>query len=225
MHRILAAVTSVAMCCSFSACNMIPGMGGGGGAGGSYTPQECYNNQYSGDLADAKVGRWVSYVSEAGAAKSTMTTKIVGQDGGDWWIESWMDTGSMAYGLLFQVGHGKKITKAWATPKDGKEWKEISVKEPAQSPAGGDGPKPAIKESSEKKEVKAGAFDCKKLEVTVSVQGKDYTSVSWYSKDVWKIAMGAPEHGGLVASEGSGSKMSLDGKGEDAKPTVELPKK
>lgn len=223
MSRFLSAVTAAALCASFSGCNLIPGMGGGGGGG--YTPTECMNNQYAGDLADAKEGRWVSYVSESGAAKSTMTTKIVGKDGGNWWIESWMDAGSMAYGFLFVVDGSKKITKAWAAPKDGKEWKEITVKEPPKASGGGDGPKPSIKESGEKKDVKAGSFDCKKLEVTVNVQGKDYTSVSWYSKDVWKIGMGSPEHGGLVAMEGSGSKMLLDAKGEDGKPSIELPKK
>ena len=36
-----------------------------------------------------------------------MTTKIVGKDGGNWWIESWMDAGSMAFGYLFVVGSDK----------------------------------------------------------------------------------------------------------------------
>ena len=221
MARLLSVVTAIVVCVSFSGCNLIPGMGGGGGG---YTPADCFNNQYTGDLADAKEGRWVSYVTEAGGSKTTMTTKIVGKDGGNWWVESWMDAGSMAYGYLFVVGSDKKISKAWAAPKDGKEWKEITVKEPPKPQGGQEGPKPTIKESSEKKEVKAGAFDCKKLDVTVNVQGKDYNSLSWYSKDVWRIGM-CSEHGGLVATEGSGSKMALDSKGEDGKPTIELPKK
>ena len=114
-------------------------------------------------------------------------------------------------------------TKAWAAPKDGKEWKEITVKEPPKGQAG-DAPKPTIKQPNEKKEVKAGAFDSKKLDVTVNVQGKDYNSLTWYSKDVWKLYMGG-EHGGLVATEASGSKTTLEAKAEDAKPTIELPKK
>jgi hypothetical protein len=84
--------------------------------------------------------------------------------------------------------------------------------------------KPTIKESNEKKEVKAGSFDSKRLDVTVNVQGKDYTSTTWYSKDVWKIAMPS-EHGGAVAMEASGSKTSLEAKADDAKPTIELPAK
>jgi len=72
--------------------------------------------------------------------------------------------------------------------------------------------------------VKAGAFESKKLDVTVNVQGKDYNSLSWYSKDVWKLYTGS-EHGGLVAMEASGSKTTLEAKAEDAKPTIELPKK
>ena len=68
---------------------------------------------------------------------------------------------------------------------------------------GGDAPKPQVKESDEKKEVKAGSFSCRRLDVTVNVQGKDYTSASWFAKDVWKIYAGS-EHGGLVATEASG---------------------
>ncbi len=219
MARFLSVVAAMAVCFSFTACGLLP-FGGGGGA---YKPTECMNNQYTGDLGDAKVGRSVTYVSEAGGSKTTMTTKIVGKDGGDTWIESWMEMPSMAYGFLFKVGGDKKISEAYAAAKDDKEWTKITVKEPPKMDAQ-KGPEPKIKESSEKKEVKAGNFDCKKLDVTVNVQGKDYNSCSWYSKDVWKIAMGS-EHGGLVASEGSGSKMTLEAKAEDAKPTIELPKK
>lgn len=220
MARSLSLVAAVAVSLSFAGCSLIPGMGGGGGA---YKPTECMNNQYAGDLADAKVGRSVTYASEAGGSKTLMTTKIVGKDGDAWWIESWMEMPSMAYGFLFKVGGDKKISEAYAAAKDDKEWTKITVKEPPKMDAQA-GPKPTIKESSEKKEVKAGAFDCKKLDVTVNVQGKDYTSQTWYSKNVWKIAMPS-EHGGMVAMEGSGSKMSLEAKAEDAKPTIELPAK
>jgi hypothetical protein len=221
MARFLSLVLAVAVCVSFAGCGFLPF---GGGGGGGYTPTECFNNQYTGDIADAKEGRSMTYVTEASGSKITNTIKVVGKDGGSFYIEQWMDMGSMAYGYLFLVGGDKKITKAWAAPKDGKEWKEITVKEPPKPGAAQDGPKPTIKESNEKKEVKAGAFDSKKLDVTVNVQGKDYNSLSWFSKDVWKLYTGG-EHGGLVATEASGSKTTLEAKAEDAKPTIELPKK
>ncbi len=221
MSRILAAVTAVVLCGSFSGCQFIPGMGGGASA---YAPTEVMNSMYQGDLADAKEGRWMTYVSEAGGSKTSTTIKVVGKDGDSAWVEYWMDMGSMAYGYLFVVGKDKKITKAWAAPKDGKEWKEIKVTEPPKAGPAGDAPKPTIKESDEKKEVKAGSFSSHKMDVTVNVQGKDYNSQSWYSKDVWKLYIGN-DNGGLVAMEASGSKTSLDSKGEDGKPTIELPKK
>lgn len=220
MARILAAVTAVALCGTFAGCQFIPGMGGGAGA---YTPPEVANNFYQGDLADAKPGRSVTYVADSGASKVTTTVKVVGKDGNDTWIEYWMDMGSMTYGYLIVVGADKKISKAWAAPKDGKEWKEIKVTEPPKA-QGGDAPKSTVKESDEKKDVKAGSFQSRKLDVTVNVQGKDYNSLSWFSKDVWKLYSGS-EHGGLVATEASGSKTWLDAKAEDAKPTIELPKK
>jgi hypothetical protein len=221
MTRILAAVTAVVVCGSFLGCQFIPGMGGGGAS--AYAPTEVANSMYQGDLADAKEGRWMTYVMEAGASKTSTTVKIVGKDGDSAWVEYWMDMGSMAYGYLFVVGRDKKITKAWATPKDGKEWKEIKVTEPPKGQPG-DAPKPTIKESDEKKEVKAGSFSSHKMDVTVNIGGKDYNSQSWYSKDVWKLYIGT-DNGGLVAMEASGSKTSLDGKGEDGKPSSELPKK
>ena len=221
MSRILAVLASVVMCASFSGCQFIPGMGGGASA---YAPTEVTNTMYQGDLADAKEGRFMTYVSEAGGSKTSTTVKVVGKDGDNFWIEYWMDMGSMAYGYLFVVGKDKKISKAWAAPKDGKEWKEIKVTEPPKAGPAGDAPKPTIKESDEKKEVKAGAFASHKMDVTVNVGGKDYNSQTWYSKDVWKLYMGN-DNGGIVAMEGSGSKMGLDAKGEDGKPTIELPKK
>lgn len=222
MSRFLAAVTAVVVCATFSGCQFIPGFGGG--AGGGYTPTEVPNSMFQGDVADAKEGRSMTYVMEAGGSKTTTTIKVVGKDGDNAWVEYWMDMGSMAYGYLFVVGKDKKISKAWAAPKDGKEWKEIKVTEPPKAGPAGDGPKPTIKESDEKKEVKAGAFQSHKLDVTVNVQGKDYNSLSWFSKDVWKLYSGN-EHGGLVAMEASGSKTWLEAKAEDAKPTIELPKK
>lgn len=219
MARFLLA-TAAAVAMSGVGCSMIPGMGGGGGA---WKPTECFNTQFGGDLSAAKVGSHVTYVSEAGGNKTSQTVKVVGKDGNDWLVEHWMDMGSMSYGFLFQIGADKKIKKAWAAGKDDKEWTSITVKDPPAAPAG-DAPKPVIKESNEKKEVKAGSFDCKRLDVTVNVQGKDYTSVTWFSKDAPKIYIGG-DHGGAVAMEAAGSKTTLEAKGEDAKPTLELPKK
>jgi hypothetical protein len=219
MRRFLALIVAVAASAAV-ACGGLPGMGGGGGA---YKPTECQNNQFPGDLSAAKEGQYVTYVSDSAGNKMTQTAKVVGKDGSDWLVEHWMDMGSMAYGFLFQIGGDKKIKKAWAAAKGDKEWTSITVKEPAAAPAA-DGPKPTIKESNEKKEVKAGTFDCKRLDVTVNVQGKDYQNTSWISKDAPKILMGS-EHGGIVATEGSGAKTWLEAKGDDAKATIELPKK
>jgi|SRR6185436_8445794 len=219
MSRFLSVVAAMAVCASFSGCGLL-NFGGGGG----YKPKECFNNAYAGDLGDAKVGRSVTYAMEAAGSKTLMTTKIVGQDGGAWWIESWMENPNMNLGYLYKVGSDKKVSEAYVANKDDKEWTKIDVKEPPKMDAPAGGQKPTIKESNEKKDVKAGGFDCKRLDVTVNVQGKDYTSTTWYSKDVWKIAMPS-EHGGAVAMEASGSKTSLEAKAEDAKPTIELPAK
>ena len=200
----------------------VPGMGGGSG-GGAYAPAECARNQFQGDLSNAREGQEVVYAIDAGGQSTTQSVKVVGKDGSDVYVEQWLDMPSMGYGYLFLVGPDKAIKKAWAAPKDGKAWKEIAVKDPPAGQAG-DAPKPTIKESSEKKEVPAGAFQAKRLDVTVNVQGKDYTSVAWYSKDVPPIYM-ASEHGGVVALETSGSRTELKSVKTDAKATLDLPKK
>ena len=222
MSRILSFATAL-VCAAVVSCGGLPGMGGGSGGGGAYKPTECFNNQFPGDLSNAKEGQEVVYATEASGQTTTQTVKVVGKEGADYLVEQWVDMPSMGYGLLFLVGADKKIKKAWAAPKDGKEWTSIPVKDPPAAQAG-DAPKPTIKESSEKKEVPAGAFSAKRLDVTVNVQGKDYTSVSWFSKDVPPIYMGS-EHGGVVATEASGSKTSLKSLKKDAKATIELPKK
>lgn len=219
MRRILAVVAAVAASTG-AACGGLPMMGGGGA--GAYKPAECFSNQFGGDLSSAKEGQYATYVADSSGNKMTQTVKVVGKSGSDWLVEHWMDMGSMAYGFLFQVGGDKKITKAWAAAKGDKAWTSIAVKDPPAAPAG-DAPKPVIKESSEKKEVKAGSFDCKRVDTTVQVQGKDYASTAWFSKDAPKIYIGSP-HGGAVAMEASGSKTWLEAKGDDAKPTIELPK-
>jgi len=218
MRRIMALVVAVAAT-SGAACGFIP-MGGGGGAGG-YKPAECQNNQYGGDLSSAKEGQYATYVADNSGNKMTQTFKVVGKRGSDWVVEHWMDMGSTAYGFLFQIGGDKKIAKAWAAAKGDKEWTSIAVKEPA--PVSGDAPKARTKESDEKKDVKAGTFDCRRVDATVTVQGKDYESTSWFAKSAPRLYISG-EHGGAVAMESAGSKTWLDARGDDAKPTIELPK-
>jgi hypothetical protein len=200
-------------------CGLLP-FGGGAAA---WKPTEVMNNQFPGDLSAAKEGQWLTYVTEAAGNKTSQTVKIVGKSGNDVWVEHWMDMGTMAYGSLYKIGGDKKISKAYAAAKDEKEWTEIKVNEPPKPPQGGDAPKPQIKESDEKKEVKAGAFSSHRTDVTMNISGKDYKSTTWFSKDVPKIYMGG-EHGGMVAMETENSKTWLDAKGEDGKATLPLPK-
>jgi len=190
---------------------------------GGWKPTECMSNQCTVDPTDAKVGRWMTYRSEAGVAKTDMTTRIVDKAGEDLWVESWMDAGTMKYGFLFQVGPDKVIKKAWAAADGDPAWTSITVKEPPKGAGAGGGPAPTVKTSEEKKEVKAGSFDCTRLDVSVTVGGKEYKSSTWYSKSVWKLQNGT-EHGGMLAMEGTGVKFFLEGLGEDAKPTLPLPK-
>lgn len=219
MSRVPAVLTAVVMVASFSGCQFIPGFGGGGAP----LPTEVPNTLFTGDPANLKEGRWMTNASEASGYKSTTTVKCVGKDGGNSWVEWWTEAGGNATGYLFVVGGDKKITKAWAAHKDDKDWKETKVTEPPKGQAG-DQPKPEIKESEEKKEVKGGSFASHKMDVTMTISGTKYNSQSWYSKDVWKLHSGS-DHGGLVAVESANMKMWLDGKGEDGKASIELPKK
>jgi hypothetical protein len=188
---------------------------------GGWKPTECFNNQCVANPADVKEGRWVTYASKAGGQSVRMSTRVVGKAGNDWLIESWMEMPSMKYGYLFQIGADRVIKKAWAAADGDPNWTAIAVREPPKPAPGG--PQPIVKESNEKKEVKAGSYDCTRLDVTVNVQGKEYTSTSWYSKDVWMLANGS-EKGGMVAMESSGATYVLEAKGEDARPTIPLPK-
>lgn len=187
----------------------------------AYKPTECMNNQCTSDPADAKEGRWMTYLMEASGSKVTNTVKVVGKVDDDWLIEQWMDLGTLSYGYLFRLGPDKKIKKAWAAAKGDGAWTAIPVKEPPK-PLPGAGPKPDIQQSEERKEIKPGKVECVRLDVTVNVQGKDYSSITWYSKRIWKLYLSS-EHGGMVGMEATGSKVTLDGMGEDAKPTLPLP--
>ncbi|MBA3685826.1 MAG: hypothetical protein H0W72_11390 [Planctomycetes bacterium] len=222
MSRLLGFGVVAVMIACVAGCGMsVPGMGR---SGGSYKPDSVMSIQFAGDLSGAKVGQSVTYETEASGQKSSNTVKVVGQEGDNTWIEQWMDAGSMSYGYLFSIGKDKKINKAWSAAKGDKAWTAIKVTEPPKAgdaPAG-EQPKAKIVESDEKKSVAAGEFASHKVETTVNVQGKDYASTAWYSKDAPKLYIGAG-HGGLVAMEGSGSKTWLAAKSEDAKPTMELP--
>ena len=191
-------------------------------AGGGFKPTECYDNQCMVDPADARVGRSVTYLMDASGSKVTTIVAVVGKSGDDWLVEHWMDLGTISYGFLFRLGADKKIVKAWAAAKGDTAWTPIAVRK-APNIVAGDAPKPVVQESEEKKETKAGALECKRLEVKVTVQGKVYVSNCWYSKRVWKFYAGC-EHGGMVAMEASGARTTLDKMVEDAKPTLPLPK-
>jgi hypothetical protein len=216
MARILSLITMLALCCSFTACGFLPFGGGGGSA---YKPAEVMDSAFVGDLADAKPGKSVTYVTTPGDMK--VTVKVVGKEGDLLLIEHWTEMPSMSYGLLYKVSGEKKVKEAYAAAKDDKEWTKITVKETPKA-QGGEGQKPEIKESDEKKEVKAGNFSSRRIDV----KGSNYASTAWYSKDVPKLYMFSPEHGGMVAMEASGSKTSLEAKADDAKAsTIEMPKK
>lgn len=189
----------------------------------AWKPERCMSNQFTGELKDLKVGRALTYFTEVSGTKMTTVCKVVDQVGEDWVVEQWYDLGSLAYGYLFQVDKHKKIVKAWAAAKGDKAWTEILIDEPPKSD-GSEPPKPEVKESEEKKAVKAGEFACKRVQVSVTVGGQTYESSTWYSKDVWSLLFGS-EHGGVVAMESTGMKMWLEAKAEDAKPTIELPKR
>lgn len=222
MHRFLGLGLIAIVLATTAACGLaIPGVGGR--SGGAYKPDSTMNNAFTGDIASAKVGQSVTYTTEGNGSKTSQTFKVVGQSGDNTWVEQWMDMGSMAYGQLFSVGKDGKINKAYAAAKDEKAWTEIKVTEPPKpAAASGETPKAEVKEADEKKTTAAGDFAAHKTETTVKVQGKDYTSTMWYSKDAPKL-YAATDKGGLVAMESGGSKTELSAKAEDAKPTIELP--
>ena len=216
MSRFLSLFTMVALSCSFSACGFLP-MGGGGSA---YKPAEVMDSAFLGDPADAKPGKSVTYLTTPGDMKVTL--KVVGREGDLLLVEHWTEMPSMSYGLLYKVGGDKKVKEAYAAAKDDKEWTKISVKETPKPQGGAQAEKPEIKESDEKKEVKAGSFSSRRLDV----KGSNYSSTLWYSKDVPRLYQFSPEHGGMVASEAAGSKTTLEAKADDAKASaLEMPKK
>jgi len=222
MHRLLVLGLLILSIVATTACGLaIPGMGGR--SGGAWKPDSAMNNQFTGNLDGAKVGQSVTYTTEGNGSKSTQTITVVGQNGDNTWVEQWMDAGTMAYGYLFSIGKDGKINAAYAAAKDDKAWTEIKVTEPPKvEGTATEGPKPVVKESDEKKTTAVGEFASHKIETTVNVQGKDYSSTAWFSPDAPKL-YSSTDKGGLVATEGSGSKTELSAKADDAKPTIELP--
>jgi hypothetical protein len=164
----------------------------------------------------------MAYLIRSGAAETRYTTRIVGKADADWFIESWFETGTLKYGLLYRIGAEGRIRKAWAATEGEATWTSILVKETPRpvSPE----PPSLKKESDEKKQVKGGTYDCRRVDVTLTLGGSEYKSSSWYSKDVWRFQPAKDQPGGLVALETSGASTVLEGKGEDAKPTIPLPK-
>lgn len=216
MSRILSLTAAVAVAFSMSGCSLL-GIGGGGAA--AFKPTEVYDSAFAGDLKDAKVGTSVTYLMQPGDTKTTV--KVVGKEGDLTLVETWMESAHMNYGTLLKVGGDKKVKEAYAAAKDDKEWTKITVKETPKG-AAGDAPKPEIKESDEKKEVKGGNFSSRRIDM----KGSNWSSTVWYSKDVPKLHMASPEHGGLVAMEAGGSKTTLEAKATDAKASaLEMPKK
>jgi hypothetical protein len=220
MQRFLGLGLLTVILAATAACGLaLPGMGR---AGGAWKPDSAMNNQFTGDIASAKVGQYVTYTTEASGQKSSNTIKVVGTSGDNTLVEQWMDAGAMSYGYLFAVGKDGKIAKAYSAAKGDTAWTEIKVNEPPKAQPAGDQPKPEVKESDEKKTVAAGDFASHRMDTTMKIQGKDYKSTTWFSADAPKLYT-ATDKGGLVAMESEGSKTALTAKGDDAKPTIELP--
>jgi hypothetical protein len=188
-----------------------------------YKPTTCMSTQCPVDLADAKEGRWMTYLMKTSVSETRYTLRVVGKIDADWLIESWFDTGALKYAWLYRVGPDRLVRKAWAAAEGETEWTSVPVKE-APKPVAPDTSKLELKESDEKKQVRGGAFDCKRIDSTISIGGRTYASASWYSKDVWKFVPTKDQPGGLVAMESGDATTTLDATGEDAKPTLPLPK-
>ena len=187
----------------------------------SFKPTECSSSQCPVDPADAREGRWLTYRMQAGSSETRYTIRVVGKVEADWFIEGWVETDTMKYALLYRLGADGRIRRAWAAAEGDPAWTPIAVKEPPKPIT--EAPSLAKKESDEKKQVQGGTFDCKRIDVTLTIGGVEYKSSSWYSKAVWKF-QGKDSPGGLVAMEASSANTVLEALGEDAKPTIPLPK-
>jgi hypothetical protein len=212
------------------------GMLFGGGGGGGFVMPATSPYMYATDFTDYKPGNWVRYKMEMAGNASEMWIKCVGDAGGKLWIQTGMSSGGQEWDHLLCVNPSdRKVSKAWFSGKDDKEWKKCDVNEsPAPQPMGKECP--ACKKEHKAPEMKWGDgshkcgdkdLACNKCDTTAyGCDGKEMTMMALYCKDVPRLyAMGMmSEHGGLAAMEASGSKTTLVGFGSDAKPKHELPK-
>jgi hypothetical protein len=220
----------VSMAVVLVGCGGIPGMGGGGG-GMVIAATSPYMNAT--DLTDYKTGNWVSYKTEAGGSSTTTTIKVVGEAGGNLWVQVGMSMTGMEYDHLLCVQPSdRKVVKAYFSGKDDKEWKKCDINTmPATTPTK---ECPGCKKEHKAPDMKWGDGNakcgdkdlaCKKCDATGwDCQGKEMKSTSMFSKDVPRLSGGPSEHGGLVSMEAAGMKMSLAGYGKDAKAKHDLPK-
>jgi hypothetical protein len=190
---------------------------------GGYRPTECLSTQCPVELADAQVGRWMTYLTKTSLAETRYSLRVVGKIDTDWLIESWFETDTMKYAWLYQVGPDRRIRKAWTVAEGDPEWTPVPVKETPKL-ASPDTARVDSRESEEKKQVAGGIFDCTRIDATLKLSGASYKSSAWYSKDAWRFVSGKDQPGGLVAMESGDARTTLEARGEDARPTVPLPK-
>jgi len=206
------------------------------------------------DIGALKAGEWVEYSMEAYGQKYSYKYACVGVEGDTVYIEyADMGLAMMHKGTVILVAVNKgdrKVTKAW-WGKPGEKGKSIEVKATPAAGAGTPGETPKMKGkgkvSKEKCNVAGKDFDCEKLEmeITTTVQGKDYVSKSsvWMAENVpfknfvdekadpakamgditWE---GKPSgKGTMVKTEsemmGQKSVIALSGTGTDAKQTLQ----
>ncbi|HVE40062.1 MAG TPA: hypothetical protein VNM14_09260 [Planctomycetota bacterium] len=188
----------------------------------TFRPALCWATQCPVDLADAKEGRWMTYRIHATRGDTVYSLRVVGKVDADWLIEAWFETEESKYAWLYQVGPDRRVRKSWVVAEGDAAWTSVPVKEP--NPEAPDAPKSEIKVSQEARQVKAGSFDCTRLDVTKPLGNSSLKSTSWVSKDLWAFMPTKDHPGGLVMMESGFATTTLEAKGEDAKPTLPLPK-
>lgn len=234
MKRVLALCATAAVVAGMLACGGVSPMGGGGnGGGGSAAIPAMSPYMWATDLAGYTEGAWASYTMSG----QDLAIKVVGKSGDSSWIQ--LDTKNAAgeYSHLLLVGADRKVTKAYFSGKDDKDWKETQIMESGAT-SGTPGTECAMCKKEHKQpetsvsdeSVKVGDKDvaCKKVAATMwDCEGKELKSTMWCSADVPALyAMMKSEHGTLVATEFGGNKtMSLTGFGADAKPKHAIPSK
>jgi hypothetical protein len=185
-----------------------------------FRPALCWSTQCPVDLADAKEGRWMTYRIHASRGDTVYSLRVVGKVGADWLIEAWFETEASKYAWLYRVGPDRLVRKAWVVAEGDTAWTSVPVKENEKPEA----PKADTKVSRETKQVKAGSYDCERLDVETASGGGTLKSTSWVSKDLWAFMPTKDHPGGLVMMESGFATTTLEAKGEDGKPTLPLPK-